>query len=182
MAERRYTCYACAIMPDHVHALIRRHRDHAEEMIANLQEGSRAALIAAGYEPDRPSAWLIEGLLYYIPEPDVHRILGTVQNLTAPGSLVAAEIAVGRRESGEVHPGQQRLIAGPVVEVRACHACRPKSSAMEPTAECDDPRPACDPARELEGAVELDPHGARIRSRGQGDDNRRTFWCPRCQR
>jgi endonuclease-8 len=24
--------------------------------------------------------------------------------------------------------------------------------------------------------------GARIRDRGQGDDNRRTFWCPRCQR
>jgi endonuclease-8 len=24
--------------------------------------------------------------------------------------------------------------------------------------------------------------GARIRARGQGDDNRRTFWCPRCQR
>src|SRR5437879_1781651 len=25
--ERRYTCYACAVMPDHVHLLIRRHRD-----------------------------------------------------------------------------------------------------------------------------------------------------------
>jgi endonuclease VIII len=24
--------------------------------------------------------------------------------------------------------------------------------------------------------------GSRIRARGQGDDNRRTFWCPRCQR
>jgi endonuclease-8 len=24
--------------------------------------------------------------------------------------------------------------------------------------------------------------GARIRARGQGDDNRRTFWCPGCQR
>jgi endonuclease VIII len=24
--------------------------------------------------------------------------------------------------------------------------------------------------------------GTRIRARGQGDDNRRTFWCPRCQR
>ena len=35
--ERRYTCYACAVMPDHVHALIRKHRDHAEEMIQNLQ-------------------------------------------------------------------------------------------------------------------------------------------------
>ena len=32
-----YTCYACAIMPDHVHLLIRKHRDAAEEMIFNLQ-------------------------------------------------------------------------------------------------------------------------------------------------
>jgi methyltransferase (TIGR00027 family) len=55
-------------------------------------DGWERSLIAAGYEPDRPSAWLIEGLLYYIPEPDVHRILGTVQNLTASGSLVAADI------------------------------------------------------------------------------------------
>jgi hypothetical protein len=48
VAERGYTCYACAIMPDHVHALIRRHRERAEEMIARLQQVSRAALIAAG--------------------------------------------------------------------------------------------------------------------------------------
>src|SRR5438093_2829954 len=32
--ESRYTCYACAIMPDHVHVLIRKHRDHAENMIS----------------------------------------------------------------------------------------------------------------------------------------------------
>ncbi len=25
IAERKYTCYACAIMPDHVHLLIRKH-------------------------------------------------------------------------------------------------------------------------------------------------------------
>lgn len=55
-------------------------------------DGWERALLAAGYRPDRPSAWLVEGLLYYIPEPDVHRILGTVSNLTAPGSLVAADI------------------------------------------------------------------------------------------
>jgi endonuclease-8 len=24
--------------------------------------------------------------------------------------------------------------------------------------------------------------GERIRARGQGDDNRTTYWCPRCQR
>jgi methyltransferase (TIGR00027 family) len=55
-------------------------------------DGWERTLLDAGYEPDRPSAWLIEGLLYYIPEPDVHRILGTVRDLTAPGSLVAADI------------------------------------------------------------------------------------------
>src|SRR5262245_57831374 len=30
--RERYTCYACAVMPDHVHILIRKHRDTAEEM------------------------------------------------------------------------------------------------------------------------------------------------------
>ena len=30
IAEHRYTCYACAILSDHVHVLIRKHRDQAE--------------------------------------------------------------------------------------------------------------------------------------------------------
>ena len=49
-------------------------------------------LIAAGYDPTRPSTWLLEGLLYYIHEPDVHRILDRVRAMTAPGSLVAADV------------------------------------------------------------------------------------------
>jgi len=48
IAERKYTCYACAIMPDHVHALIRKHRDRAEAMIDHLQKASRQQLIAEG--------------------------------------------------------------------------------------------------------------------------------------
>src|SRR5579884_3511157 len=35
MNLQRYTCYACAIMPDHVHVLIRKHKHQAEEMIRN---------------------------------------------------------------------------------------------------------------------------------------------------
>lgn len=42
--SRRWTCYACALMPDHVHLLIRRHRDHAEEMMLLLQDASRQRL------------------------------------------------------------------------------------------------------------------------------------------
>lgn len=45
VATKEYTCYACAVMPDHVHMVIRRHRDMAEEMIANFQEAVRTALI-----------------------------------------------------------------------------------------------------------------------------------------
>lgn len=49
-------------------------------------------LVAAGYDPAEPSVWLLEGLLYYIPEPDVHGILAAVRDLTAPGSVVVADI------------------------------------------------------------------------------------------
>jgi REP element-mobilizing transposase RayT len=55
--EKGYTCYACAIMPDHVHFLIRRHRDKAEEMIALFQERSRLALIAAEKRSPTQPVW-----------------------------------------------------------------------------------------------------------------------------
>lgn len=51
-----------------------------------------SALVAAGYDPTAPSAWLLEGLLYYIPEPDVHAILAAVRDVTVPGSIVIADI------------------------------------------------------------------------------------------
>ena len=44
IACQRYTCWACAIMPDHVHILIRKHKHLAEEMIGNLKALSRKRL------------------------------------------------------------------------------------------------------------------------------------------
>jgi len=44
VSRRRYTCYACAIMPDHVHLILRKHRDKAERMIENLQQSGRLRL------------------------------------------------------------------------------------------------------------------------------------------
>lgn len=55
--QRKYTCYACAIMPDHVHILIRKHRDKAEEMIEYLQEASRNALIDSGQRASNHPVW-----------------------------------------------------------------------------------------------------------------------------
>lgn len=60
---------------------------------ADLKEKDwQEGLLEAGYDPGRPATWLLEGLLYYIPEPDVHRILDRVRTLTTPGSRVAADI------------------------------------------------------------------------------------------
>jgi hypothetical protein len=46
--EHNYTCYACAIMPDHVHILVRKHKHCAEEMLENLQGATRLRFRNAG--------------------------------------------------------------------------------------------------------------------------------------
>jgi REP element-mobilizing transposase RayT len=55
--KRNYTCYACAIMPDHVHLLIRKHRDKGEAMIEQFQQVSRELLIAQSRRPSDHPVW-----------------------------------------------------------------------------------------------------------------------------
>ncbi len=56
--DRTYTCYACAIMPDHVHLVIRKHRDQAEIMIHHLQDASRRDLCNTAPRRRRESSHL----------------------------------------------------------------------------------------------------------------------------
>lgn len=54
--RERYTCYACAVMPDHAHVLVRKHRQRAEAIAANLIDASRAKLVEIGRrEPTHPT-------------------------------------------------------------------------------------------------------------------------------
>jgi REP element-mobilizing transposase RayT len=55
--RRNYTCYACAIMPNHVHLIVRRHRDSAEQMIAEFQRASAVALVGEGRRPADHPVW-----------------------------------------------------------------------------------------------------------------------------
>jgi REP element-mobilizing transposase RayT len=57
----RYTCYACVIMPEHVHILIRKHKHSAEEMMECLKAKSRSRLIAAGLRAPTHSVWSAGG-------------------------------------------------------------------------------------------------------------------------
>jgi methyltransferase (TIGR00027 family) len=58
---------------------------------ADLREDWPRALLAAGFEPDRPTVWVAEGLLFYLPEDAVHRLLEDMHRLSAPGSHLATD-------------------------------------------------------------------------------------------
>jgi methyltransferase (TIGR00027 family) len=47
------------------------------------------ALTAAGFDPGTATVWLAEGLLYYLKQTEVERLLATATELSAPGSQMA---------------------------------------------------------------------------------------------
>lgn len=67
--QNQYTCYACAIMPDHVHMVLRKHKHSAEEMIENLQTQSRKQFVADGFcDADHP-VWTLGGWRGFLDRP-----------------------------------------------------------------------------------------------------------------
>jgi hypothetical protein len=100
IARERYTCYACAIMPDHVHILIRKHKHTAGEMIEALQSASYWAMAESKlFPPDHPVWTRGGGWKVFLDHPDeVERIL--VHGAGVDGAL----LELG---SAEVHLGDQ---------------------------------------------------------------------------
>jgi REP element-mobilizing transposase RayT len=70
MVRFRYTCYACAIMPDHVHILIRKHRDEPEAMIRWLQEAGAWELRQHAMRPPNHPVWGGPGWKVFLDLPD----------------------------------------------------------------------------------------------------------------
>ncbi|WP_243793853.1 SAM-dependent methyltransferase [Saccharopolyspora gloriosae] len=66
--------------------------DHRTVAVDLNDDGWEDRLGAAGYDSTVPSTWLLEGLLYYIPEADSRRMLERVAAISAPGSRIAADI------------------------------------------------------------------------------------------
>jgi len=78
--RHRYTCYACAVMRDHVHLLIRKHRHKAEEMIENLQALSRKRVCAAGFRDGGHPMWARSGWKVFLDRPDaIRRTIGYIK-------------------------------------------------------------------------------------------------------
>jgi methyltransferase (TIGR00027 family) len=60
---------------------------------ADLRADWPGKLLAAGFSPDVPTAWLMEGLLPYLPADAERRLFEHLDALSAPGSRLAAEYA-----------------------------------------------------------------------------------------
>jgi methyltransferase (TIGR00027 family) len=58
-------------------------------LTVDLREDWEAPLRAAGFDPARPTAWLVEGLLIYLEAEDAAALLDRIGALSAPGSRLA---------------------------------------------------------------------------------------------
>src|SRR5262249_22161787 len=87
--EQRYTCYACVIIPDHVHVLIRKHKHQAEEMIEALKEASRTRLIETNHRSADHPTWLTRGgWKIFLDHPDeIRRTIPYIDRNPLPRGL-----------------------------------------------------------------------------------------------
>lgn len=107
VAAQRYTCYACAILPDHVHVLLRKHRDRAEEMIARLQEAGRLRLQRQFAEWGGHPVWGGPGWKVFLDHPDgVRRTIPYIQGNPMKHRLPPQRWPFVRAYDGwPLHPG-----------------------------------------------------------------------------
>ena len=107
IATFRYTCYACAIMPDHVHLVIRKHKHLAEEMIANFQRASHLLLRERKLRDLEHPIWGGPGWKVFLDHPDeIHRTIGYVErNPLEIGLPAQAFPFVTPYDGWPLHPG-----------------------------------------------------------------------------
>ncbi|MFC9437603.1 SAM-dependent methyltransferase [Nocardia sp. NPDC057030] len=83
------------------------------EVPVDLREDWPTALRDKGFDPEIPTAWLVEGLLRYLPADAQDRLLTAIGALSAPGSRVALNMTKDDRAPSryEQEDGRDRLLA-----------------------------------------------------------------------
>jgi methyltransferase (TIGR00027 family) len=64
------------------------------EVAVDLRNDWPQALHDSGFDPSKPSAWIAEGLLIYLPATAQHQLFAGIDLLAAPGSHLALEESV----------------------------------------------------------------------------------------
>jgi methyltransferase (TIGR00027 family) len=81
----------------------------------DLADDWPAALLAAGFDPSRPTGWLAEGLTIFLNRSELDRLLTRVGELSAPGSHLGIEVATplqsGLRDEEVADEGVRRVLS-----------------------------------------------------------------------
>ena len=77
----------------------------------DLRNDWPAALSASGFEPTRPTAWIVEGLLQYMSAEATESLFDNIDRLSPPGSRVAIVQVDLRRPEVQQHLRQARKIS-----------------------------------------------------------------------
>lgn len=80
----------------------------------DLRDDWPAALRAAGFDESRPTVWLAEGLLVYLPPEAQDRLFDQITAMSAPSSTIATEFAPG---IVDFDPDKVRALTQPIREL-----------------------------------------------------------------
>jgi REP element-mobilizing transposase RayT len=107
IATERYTCYACAIMPDHVHILIRKHKHLAEDMMDAFKGASRDRLTEGHLRTTDHPTWGGGGWKVFLDHPDeVRRVIPYIEKNPLPLKLPKQNWSfVTEYDGWPLHPG-----------------------------------------------------------------------------
>ncbi len=107
IAKHNYTCYACAIMPDHVHLVLRKHKHTTKAMIENLQTLSRVRLVAEVFREPAHPVWTMGGWKGFLDRPSgVRRVVAYVEkNPLEIGRPLQCWPLVTEYNDWPLHPG-----------------------------------------------------------------------------
>lgn len=64
---------------------------HRSVVAVDLRDDWPAALLRVEFLPSQPTAWLLEGILFYLEASQGDRLLGHISGMSAPGSELALE-------------------------------------------------------------------------------------------
>ena len=94
----------------------------------DLREDWQAALMAAGFDTGRSTAWIAEGLFGYLPPDAQDELLDTVTALSAPGSRLGTEAVPNM---GDVDPAAAREYMRMATAKWSEHGFEPDFSVLE---------------------------------------------------
>lgn len=100
--DRRYTCWACAILSNHAHVAIRKHRDKAETMIEVFQQASAARLCRLADVPSGHPIWSLDPYKKFLDSAEaIERTIRYVRDNPVRSGLSPQQFAFVKSYRGE---------------------------------------------------------------------------------